>query len=424
MQGWSEARALDLVEKLRRGRFDQIHEAFAPQLRSMVTADALRAAWEAECRRLGPLVSVGQPVSEPTAPGTVVVRVPLQLERDQVVLVASMAEPGVLVGLQLAPVAAPGSAWQPPEYADPTRFQEEELTVGSEPLAVPGTLSLPHQAGAVPAVVLLSGSGPHDRDETIGANKPLKDLAWGLASRGVAALRFEKVTYAHPGEIGRMQGFTVVDEYVPQALAAVQLLRRHPGIDPGRIFLLGHSLGGTVAPRVAALEPSIVGLVVLAGGTQPLHWAAVRQLRYLASLEPATAAASQPTIELLTEQARLIDSAELSDSVPSNRLPFGTPASYWLDLRSYNPVAVAAALNRPMLILQGGRDYQVTVADDLVRWQRGLAGRPDVTIRIYPSDNHLFVRGAGPSKPAEYEKPGHVDPAVVEDVAVWLAAAM
>src|SRR4029077_1546150 len=255
-------------------------------------------------------------------------------------------------------------------------------------------------------------------------NKPLKYLAWGLASRGVAVLRFDKVTYAHPSEVVKAPDFTVADEYLPQAVAAVHLLRHHPAVDAGRIFLLGHSLGGTVAPRVAAAEPSVAGLVILAGGTQPLHWAAVRQVRYLASLNPATAAASESAVAAMTRQAETVDSPDLSPSIPDSELPFGVPAPYWLDLRGYDPAATAAALDKPILILQGGRDYQATVAEDLAGWKAGLGGRPDVTIHVYDADNHLFVPGSGPSSPAEYEPAQHLDLAVVADIADWIAPAL
>jgi dienelactone hydrolase len=83
---------------------------------------------------------------------------------------------------------------------------------------------------------------------------------------------------------------------------------------------------------------------------------------------------------------------------------------------------VAAALGQPILILQGGRDYQVTVAEDLTGWQAGLARCPDVTIHVYDADNHLFFTGSGPSAPAEYEPAQHVDPAVVADIAAWVTA--
>ena len=178
-------------------------------------------------------------------------------------------------------------------------------------------------------------------------------------------------------------------------------------------------MGGKVAPRVATAEPSVAGMVILAGDTQPMHHAAVRVVRYLASVVPRSV--SEAAVEMFTRQAALVDSPDLSPSTPASDLPFGFPASYWLDLRDYDPVSTAAALDKPMLILQGGRDYQVTVEDDLARWKAGLAHRPDVAVRVYGADNHLFFPGKGPSTPAEYEPPQHVDPAVVADIAEWLA---
>jgi dienelactone hydrolase len=419
------ATSLAVLEMAQAGRFAEIRDLFAPQLRSMVSAEALQAAWAAELDRCGLVSSVGTPVSEPAQPGVVVVKVPVSCEHGTLTLVISVTKAG-LTGLQLAPASAaePVAPWEPPAYVDPDTFDEQDVTVGSGPRAVPGTLSLPHGPGRRPAVVLLGGSGPLDRDETIGRNKPLKDLAWGLASRGVAVLRFDKVTYAHGSEVKSDPDFTVVDEYVPHAVAALHLLRQHPAIDVGRIFLAGHSLGGTIAPRIAAGEPSVAGLVILAGGTEPLHWAAVRQVRYLASLNPATAAAAQPTIDAMSRQARRVDSPGLSSPTPTSELPFGVPASYWLDLRGYDPVAAAAALAKPMLILQGERDYQATVADDLARWKAGLAQRPGVTFRVYPSDNHFFFPGTGRSSPAELEPVQHMDAAVVADIAGWLISAL
>ncbi|MFF4779181.1 alpha/beta fold hydrolase [Microtetraspora fusca] len=197
----------------------------------------------------------------------------------------------------------------------------------------------------------------------------------------------------------------------------IAALRAQPAVDPGRVFVVGHSMGGKVAPRVAAAEPSVAGLVILAGDAEPMHRAAVRVARHLASLDPGAGEVAK----LIARQAAVVDSPDLSPSTPAAELPFGLPGSYWLDLRGYDPVAAAAALDRPMLILQGGRDYQVTVEDDLARWRAGLAHRPDVTIRVYDADDHLFFPGAGPSTPAEYEVAQHVDAAVVADVAGWLA---
>ena len=422
--GAPAAAALAVVDMARQGQFAAIAERFAPPLRPMAPPEALQAAWESEIVKNGPVSSVGTPVTEAAEHGTVTVKVPVDFARGPLTVVVALAgEQQWITGIQILPASAaePTTPWEPPAYADPDAFTENDVTLGDGPLAVPGTLSLPRAGGPAPAVVLLSGSGPHDQDETIGRNKPLKDLAWGLASAGVAVLRFEKVTHAHPDLVSADPAFTVTGEYVPHARAAIRLLRAHPAVDQARIFVAGHSLGGTVAPRVAAGTPA-AGLVILAGGAQPLHQAAVRQLRYLASLGGAAAAGATAALEVIARQAEAVDDPGLSESTPSSDLPFGVPAAYWLDLRGYDPAAAAAALGKPMLIVQGGRDYQVTVADDLSRWEAALAARPDVTFRVYAADNHLFFPGSGPSAPAEYEPAQHMDPAVVADVARWITA--
>ena len=423
-----EEAALAVVELARQGLFAEITGLFARSLQPMVAPEALRAAWESDVAKGRAVAGVGTPVSEQAGPGTATVRIPLSFaDGDAVTLAVGVAGERWITGVQVLPAeaAAPIAAWEPPDYADPTAFTEHDATLGAEPFAVPATLSLPHASGPAPAVVLLSGSGPQDQDETIGRNKPLKDLAWGLATAGIAVLRFEKVTHAHPAAVAASTDFTLTDEYVPQATAAIRLLRGHPAVDPARIYVAGHSLGGTVAPRVAEAEPSVAGLVIAAGGAQPMHHAALRQVRYLASLNAGEGSASEsvrPVIDTLARQVAAVDDPGLSAATPRSDLPFGVPAPYWLDVRGYDPAAAAAALGKPMLILQGGRDYQATVADDLSRWRAALDAAPGVTIRVYDADNHLFFPGSGPSTPAEYEPAQHMDPAVVAGIVAWLTA--
>jgi uncharacterized protein len=417
-----EKQTLAVLAMAQEGRFREIRNLFAKELQPLVTAEALRVAWEAELTRVGPVRSIGSPVSEPGLQGSTTVRVLVICDHGSFALISSIAGPGTFTGLQIAPRAAAEAVaqWGPPDYADTSSFVEQEVELGSGSLAVPGTLAIPSLQRPCPAVVILAGSGPNDRDGTIGRNKPLKDLAWGLASRGVAVLRFDKVTFVHPGEVTADPEFTVVDEYVTDAVSAIQILRANPAVDPGRIFLAGHSQGATIAPRVEEFESGIAGLVLLAAGNEPIQWAAVRQVAYLASLDPSTAAAQEPIIRMLTEQAKRADSPELSPESPPGGLPFGVPAPYWLDLRRYDPVGAARSFGKPILVLQGARDYQVTVDGDLAAWRTGLAGTPNVTFRVYPDDNHFFFTGSGPSKPAELDAPQHVDENVVRDVTRWI----
>lgn len=412
---------LNVLQLARNGQFAEIREMFAPQLRALVAPEVLASAWTAEIDRLGEVTLVGDPVCN-TQAGSTVVRIPVTFDHGALNLVVSVSETGWLMGLNLTPDGPPEVAepWSPPSYAQSDNFKEIEVMVGAGPLAVPGTLSLPQLVTSVPAVVFLAGSGPSDRDETIGACKPLKDLAWGLASLGIASLRFDKVTFAHPKEVSARSNFTLVDEYLTDAAAAIRVLREQANVDATRVFVLGHSLGGTVAPRVASLDPSLAGVVILAGGTQPLQWAIVRQIQYLASLDPATRAASQATIDVLSRQARVVDDPALLASAQPSDLPFGVASSYWMDLNEYRPAQVARTLMMPLLILQGGRDYQATLSEDYAGWKAGLDGKDNVTFQVFDVDNHCFLPGTGPSSAQDYDSLQHVDRDVVTLIAKWL----
>lgn len=188
--------ALTVIDLARAERFADIEALFAPSLRAVVSADTMRAAWAAERARIGADWTIGAATTEPAGPGLRRVEVLVTGERDGHTVIVTVGDDGRLHGLRIAPPG--GTTWRPPRYAKPRRFHEHEVTVGSGPLTVGGTMTLPRRRGPVPGVVLVGGGGPFDRDGTAGPDKPLKDLAWGLASRGIAVLRMDKTTHTHP----------------------------------------------------------------------------------------------------------------------------------------------------------------------------------------------------------------------------------
>jgi fermentation-respiration switch protein FrsA (DUF1100 family) len=314
----------------------------------------------------------------------------------------------------------PAAKYKEPAYARPDSFSEKEVTVGTGEWALPGTLTIPNGEGPFPAAVLVHGSGPNDRDESIGPNKPFRDIARGLASKGIAALRYDKRTKVHSLKFAPlMNRLTVKEETIDDVLLAVALLRETPGIDAGRIFVIGHSLGATVAPRIAKLDPKIAGLVLLAGATRPFEDMVVEQITYIRSLDGVLSDAERAEIEKLKSQAAAVKDPNLSTATPAASLPFGVSASYWLDLRGYNPAQVAAEAGQPMLILQGERDYQVTM-EDFQEWKKALGSRKNVEFKSYPKLNHIFTEGEGKLAPAEYLRPGNVAEYVIDDIAGWI----
>ena len=318
------------------------------------------------------------------------------------------------------PAANPGEA---PPYARTNAFREKEFIVGHGEWRLPGTLTLPTAGGGPwPAVVLVHGSGPNDRDETVGANKPFRDLAWGLATKGVAVLRYEKRTKEHGDKLtaAGIGQFTVQEETIDDALIAAAELRATDGLDPKRIFIVGHSLGGTVAPRIGHADPKLAGLIILAGATRPLEDLMVEQTRYLISLNGQPSAESRAKLDELLAEVAKVKKLTPADSF-STALLLHAPPAYWLDLREHDTLTIAKELKPPLLILQGGRDYQVTEVD-FNCWKESLVARSNVTFKLYPKLNHLFIAGEGRSTPDEYEELGHVAEGVVTDIAEWIGA--
>ncbi|MGC1201548.1 MAG: alpha/beta fold hydrolase, partial [Candidatus Acidiferrales bacterium] len=254
-----------------------------------------------------------------------------------------------------------------------------------------------------------------------GPNKPFKDLAWGLASQGIAVLRYEKRTDKYGTEVSDDPNeLTVNDETISDARAAVALLASQPKIARGRVFLLGHSLGAYLAPRIAYGHPEVAGIVMLGANTERIEQLIVEQLKYIASQTGTPSAAMQREIDSAEAFAKQVESPDLKQGDHVQLLGTDSPASYWLDLRGYHPVETAELLKIPILVMQGGRDYQVPETN-FEDWKAALTTHKNVTLRLYPDLNHMFVTGTGPSTPQEYEKVGHVDEAVVSDVSTWIA---
>lgn len=286
------------------------------------------------------------------------------------------------------------------------------------PVALGGSLTLPAGARGVPAVVIVHGSGPGDRDGTLGMNKPYADLARGLAERGIAVLRYDKRTRANPLWFSQRQ-FTVRDEVIDDALAAVALLRDRPEIDPDRIVVLGHSLGGFLAPRIAAADPQIGGVIFWAGAfRESVPELMVRQLDYIASVAGPDSARVRAQARQIGAMASQITALTPADS-GSGAIVMGAPPSYWLDLRTYDPAATLRSVTMPVLIQQGGMDYQVT-NEMLDGFLEALGPRDGLTVQRFPGLDHNFMPRTGVPRPAMYAEGGMVSDEVIAAIAEWV----
>jgi fermentation-respiration switch protein FrsA (DUF1100 family) len=417
-----EAVARALVDALARGDAVGATERFDPAMRSALTPAALEATWQSLITRAGGFEAIER-VEHQEKDGHDVVVLGCRFARAavdaRVVLDGELRVAGLFFGRPIPP-AAPA-----PRYAHLKTIEERALVIGTEPWRLPATATVPlRPKGKLPAVVLVHGSGPNDRDETVGACKPFRDLALGLGTRGAVVVRYDKRTLVHGAALARAVGeaLTVREETLDDVAVAVAAARALPEVDPARVFVVGHSLGGTVMPRIAAADASLRGFVVMAGSTRPLEDLVVEQLEYIALLDGGVSEAEAQVLKQVREQAARVKALRPgAPAPPASELPLGLAAPYWLDLVAHPPAQLARRDRRPILVLHGDRDYQVSIAD-FEGWRRGLAGHPRAKLKRYPALNHLFVAGTGKSSPVEYDVPGNVDVEVVDDIAAFIGA--
>ena len=286
-----------------------------------------------------------------------------------------------------------------------------------------GLLTLPDGAsGPAPAVVMVHGSGPSDMDERVMKLTPFKDLAEGLAARGVASLRYDKRTFAYKKQLAKVP-LTVKEETVEDALAAVALAKSDPRIIPGSVFLLGHSMGAMLAPRIDAEGAGVRGLVLLAGTPYRLEEVVLKQL--------ARSGGNSPLGWIVKLENKVFSKKfdglyEMSDEEAKKKKFAGSLSLYYFkEMGKKTAAGYLLESEKPALLLVGGMDTQVPADDDYRAFQAQLAGRGNTEFRLYPALNHLFVPGfsTDPLKATrEYGTERHVGDEVFDDIAAFVHA--
>ena len=410
-----EKEAINFVENLSQYNYQITYEQFDDTMKSVLPVQDLQGAWEG-------LISTYGEFKE------IITTRKTDEENYHIVFVTCnfsilgyldirmvFNEENNIAGLQFVPTEIVYE-YNPPDYADTNVFEEVNISIGAGEWILPGTLTIPKMDGHFPVVVLIHGSGPNDRDESIGPNKPFKDLAWGLATKGIATLRFEKRTKEYSEKSAALTNFTIQEETIDDAMAAVDFLILSEQINQERIFILGHSLGGMVGPRIVEQDDRIDGLIILAGNTRGLEDLILEQTFYLINLDGKIDENEEIQFEFIIKQVEKVKELNIT----TDEMVLGAPITYWEDLSEYNPVETANNLSVPILILQGERDYQVTIDGDYSAWDTTFYGNKNVTLKTYETLNHLFIEGSGIPNNAEYLIEGHVEEEVIDDIAEWI----
>jgi hypothetical protein len=308
-----------LTQQLASRQFEQITAHFDETMASAMPAAKLSSVWDGIIGQVGAFQSI-EDARLQDVKGYKVVLVTSKFAKATLDAKWVFDSKGRVAGFFMVP-SHPEAPWSAPDYAMINRFHERPVTVGTKPWQLDGTLVVPDGAAPFAAVVLVHGSGPQDQDEAIGSNKPFKDVAWGLASQNIVVLRYNKRTLQHAKDLkASLAGLTVNEETVEDARAAVALLLKQPEVDPKRIFILGHSLGGMPAPRIAQGDAHVAGLIIMGGETLPIEKTIVQQLKYIASLHEKVSPAEEEQIAAAERAAKEIESSTLTAGATVNLL--------------------------------------------------------------------------------------------------------
>lgn len=289
-----------------------------------------------------------------------------------------------------------------------------------------GLLTLPEDISApVPAVVFVHGSGSSNMDEKVMKLTPFKDLAEGLAAHGIASIRYDKRSFAHGRKLLRDKGplLTVKEETIEDAILATELLRQDGRIDREKIFIIGHSMGGMLAPRIDAEGGNYRGLVLMAGTPRKLEEVMLGQTRAIAEELPALL---RPLLKKQTEKLqRTFDGMyDLTDEqAQKKKVAGGTTVYYFKEMGEHPAEQYLLNTDKPLLILQGEKDVQVKPDIDFAAYKALLQGKSNVTFRLYEGLNHAFVPavcGKISKATKEFSKEQHIGENVIVDIANWI----
>ncbi len=411
--------ALQVLEKMQNGACGEVYALLDDTMAAALSVKDLETLLPSLEASFGSLKEIGKETVSQVS-GYTVAALPLKYDRGSLLFQVSWLN-GRIAGMYFAPMEE-----QAPQAAEaaPQGVTEEAVSVGDP--ALPGMLTMPTESDApLPAVVLLHGSGPNDLDETIGQTKLFRDLAWGLAQKGIAVLRYDKRTYVYGKDYTReeLAAFTVQQEAIDDALAAAALLKEDSRIDPSRVFLAGHSLGGCIAPRIARENPGIfAGLLLLSASPLTLGDIVILQNR---------AAVSQASPLLQPALSQQVDSLEnewqsIREGTKENALQktfAGQSAYYFWDLARHDTAEDLLSLAMPVLIINGGRDFQVTAEAGYDAW-KALPLRDNVHVIPEETLNHLLMDPDAPEgvqgTQGEYDVPCHVPDHVIDKLSSFI----
>lgn len=405
-----ESYAKEYITACSKGNYDDATKYFSDTFKTKMTAANVKNSWEYCVKNYGAFSEVTG-ITTTKNNQNQVLGVNCLFEKGTITMNLTFDSNNKITGITNNFVLVTDSP-QPPNGV-----KETDVKVGAgTQWELGGTLSyFENKTDGVPAVILVSGSGAQTRNETIGSQNLYRDLAWGLSLRGVAVLRYDKRTYTYKDKLANVENFTVKDEYIDDVVQAVKALKSQTTVKVGKIYIVGHDLSAALLPRISKEVPDATGYVFMAGFARTLPDVMLDQYTYLNNINQSLSQSDRDTANKdIQAKVNAIKSLTADSTLTASDL-MGTPKSYWLDIKDYKPAEAAKDISKPMLFLQGEKDYQVTMTD-FNTFKEQLSGK-NASFISYPNLNHMFTTTTGDkSTPNDYNNKLNLDQKVINDI--------
>ncbi len=409
--------ARNFIENLKRHNYEEAWEMCDKIVQSKISEEQIEQIWEGILDQYGDFSRIKTTTINPYQGMTKTDNL-LQFRRGNLNARITIDTSHKIAGFFFSLASA--SEFKEPDYTNRNDFDEIDIKFGLEEWELQGKLCIPSGKGPFPAVVLVHGSGPHDMDETVGSNKPFRDIAWGLATRGVVVLRYDKRTYEYNDEFAEGDiETTLYNETIQDAVEAAKFLSKQNKVNKNSIFILGHSLGAMSLPLIAELDKISKGYIGLATSARTLDKLIESQYTYILNLDGILTEDEKNELDDMNKKLEYLRGSEFNKNSPADSLPLNIPANYWTEMLEYDIPGSFKRMSRPVLILQGMRDYQVTTEDYHIL-KESLSGKNNFEFNMFEKLNHLFIPGYGISKPEEYNEASNVDLEVIIYIANWI----
>ena len=414
-----EEATYEIVDTLRATDYETVYEEwFSEDLQNSISLAQLKNDWEERAHGNGEFLEVHSLKVENRADNLDIVEAKVEYTDLLFGIRLIFNENRILLGFNLSNALV--------NLSIPDTIIEEEITVGQgTDYELAGLLTLPKdRQDKLPALVLVHGSGPSDRDESAYAYKPFRDIAWGLAQQGIAVIRYDKRTYVYGEKMLQDNiNLTVNEETIEDAIRASEILQNDHRVDENQVYLAGHSLGGMLAPRIDAQGGDYAGLIILAGTTRSLWEIVYDQNLYFLDQQTIDEKEKQEYLEMIEEEYNKgVELKEMTLEEAKDISIFGIDAYYLREMEEYDTSSLIQNLDKPIIVLQGKDDFQVYYEKDFAIYKDLLEDKEKARSISYENLNHFFVDYQGQDKGSlkEYDHPGRVSQEVIEDIGNWI----